>query len=111
MNELDDPAPINGSAIQVNSNDLPDLKISGYQVYEKLSEHPRERITDLARDINLARLVVIKQWRSSDCHTITSDYANYLPEIERLQQLDHLNMPRYLNSFATPTGFCIEILV
>jgi len=108
MNELDDSAPINGSAIQVNSNDLPDLEIYGYQVYEKLSEHPeREQITYLARDINLARLVVIKQWRRSDCHTITSDYANYLPEIERLQQLDHPNIPRYLNSFATPTGFCV----
>ncbi|WP_373543298.1 pentapeptide repeat-containing protein [Chamaesiphon sp.] len=41
-----------------------------------------------------------------DCHS-SPDYANYLPEIDRLQQIDHLNIPRYLHSLATPTGFCV----
>jgi uncharacterized protein YjbI with pentapeptide repeats len=124
MNESDNYSPVNPSAIQVGGNDLPDLKIYGYQVYEKLSEHlDLGKISYLAIDLKLDRLVVIKEWRRLDLAKPTSsptttapqqqrqvpslDYGNYLPEIERLQQLDHLNIPRYLNSFATPTGFCV----
>ena len=106
MNESDNSLPVTGAAIQP-SNNLPDLNIYGYQVCEQLSEHPdRERTTYLARDITLDRLVVIKQWQKPDCHP-SPDYANYLPEIDRLQQIDYLNIPRYLHSFATPMGFCV----
>jgi uncharacterized protein YjbI with pentapeptide repeats len=110
MNEPDNFSPIAGSANQVVSDDLPDLKIYGYQVSEKLSECvDRGIITYLARDIKFSRLVVIKKWGecTSDRHLPSLDYANYLPEIERLRQLDYLNIPRYLDSFATPTGFCL----
>jgi uncharacterized protein YjbI with pentapeptide repeats len=108
MNEPDNFSVINASAIQVAGHDLPDLKIYGYQVYEKLSEQiDLGRISYLGIDINLDRLVVIKEWRTLAGQTPPLDYDNYLPEINRLQQLDHLNIPRYLNSFATPTGFCV----
>jgi uncharacterized protein YjbI with pentapeptide repeats len=133
MSELDNSSPMTGSVTQVIGDDLPDLKIYGYLVQEKLSEHrDRQRITYLATDIESDRLVVVKEWRTipqeqgyfdtstelhldrsaqykytDDRHILSGDYANYLPEIERLQQLDHLNIPRYLNSFPTPTGFCV----
>jgi uncharacterized protein YjbI with pentapeptide repeats len=108
-NEPDNFSAITQPAAQAIGKDLPDLKIHGYQVYEKLSECvDRQIVTYLARDNNFNRLVVIKEWGyPSDLQTLSLDYANYLPEIERLQQLDHLNIPRYLNSFPTETGFCL----
>ncbi len=108
MNEPDSSLSLSTSAIQVTRNNLPDLKIYGYQVYEKLSEHNDiGRISYLGIDIKLDRLVVIKEWRRIEGHSSSFDYGDYLPEIERLQQLNHLNIPHYLNSFATPTGFCV----
>jgi uncharacterized protein YjbI with pentapeptide repeats len=124
MNEPDNSSPSNESAHQVSSNDLPDLEIYGYQVSERLSERKDiGRITYLARDLKVVggasqtehRLVVIKEWRTLDLPKPTLskspapslDYAHYLPEIERLQQLNHLSIPRYLTSFSTPTGFCV----
>jgi uncharacterized protein YjbI with pentapeptide repeats len=109
MNESDNTPSLPEPDDRVVCSDLPDLKIHGYRVSEKLSEHyGGTRITYLAKDTNnLDRLVVIKEWHSLDRESSSFDYANYLPEIERLQKLNHLNLPRYLNSFATPTGFCI----
>jgi uncharacterized protein YjbI with pentapeptide repeats len=99
MTQLDN----NPAVTQVTSKDLPDLSIYGYQVYEKLSERiDRKQSTYLARDLKSDRLVVIKYWRSPSL-----DYAHYLPEIAGLQQLDHPNIPHYLNSFETLTGFCL----
>jgi uncharacterized protein YjbI with pentapeptide repeats/tRNA A-37 threonylcarbamoyl transferase component Bud32 len=104
------------SADRVDSKYLLDSNIYGYRIEEKLSECIDRRIvTYLARDTELDRSVVIKEWRMSiegkdgttDRHIQSLDYANYLPEISRLQQLNHPNIPRYLNSFATPTGFCV----
>jgi uncharacterized protein YjbI with pentapeptide repeats len=116
MNESENFLSVIEPADRVIANDLPDLTIHGYQVCEKLSErNDRQQITYLARDLKSDRLVVIKEWQTSDSaepmrddrHSPSLDYANYLPEIERLQQLDYLNIPRYLNSFPTPTGFCV----
>ncbi|WP_373540362.1 pentapeptide repeat-containing protein [Chamaesiphon sp.] len=115
MNELDDAAPVSGSFVQAQSDRLPDLNIYGYQVSAQLSTHGGglpsaggngDRTTYLAQDLNGDRSVVIKQWYLPESD-ISSDYAHYLPEITRLQQLDHPNIPRYLNSFTTPTGFCV----
>ena len=108
MNEPDNFPDLNTSAIQVAGQNLPNLKIYGYQVYEKLSEQAGVgRVSYLGIDIKLDRLVVIKEWQRVTGQTPPLDYANYLPEINRLQQIDHLSIPRYLNSFATPTGFCV----
>jgi uncharacterized protein YjbI with pentapeptide repeats len=104
MTQLDNnPA----ATTQVTSNDLPDLSIYGYQVYEKLSaRNDGRQSTYLARDIKFGgginRLVVIKHW-----HSPSLDYAHYLPEIAGLQQLDLASVPHYLDSFETLTGFCL----
>jgi uncharacterized protein YjbI with pentapeptide repeats len=108
MNDLDNSDPKSESTIEIVGDHLPDFKIHGYQVEEQLSEQiDRGRITYLAREIDTERLVVIKEWRQLDVRTPAPDYANYLPEIARLQQLDSSHLPHYLNSFQTPTGFCI----
>ncbi|PSB56849.1 pentapeptide repeat-containing protein [Chamaesiphon polymorphus] len=107
MSELDESSHNTESADPIVGNDLPDLTIYGYQVSEKLSEHPeRNRITYLAKEIDSERLVVVKEWRKLDLEDSSLDYANYLPEIERLQPIDHPHVAPYLNSFPTATGFC-----
>ncbi len=108
MNDLDNSDPKSESTIEIVSDNLPDFKIHGYRVDKRLSEQlDRGRITYLAREIDTERLVVIKEWRQFDVRTPAPDYANYLPEIARLQQLDSPDISRYLNSFQTPTGFCL----
>jgi uncharacterized protein YjbI with pentapeptide repeats len=109
MNESDNASPLPDPDDRVAHHELPELKIHGYRVCEILSEHyGGARITYLAEDPNnFDRLVVVKEWRNLDGELSSCDYANYLPEIERLQQLNHPNLSRYLNSFPTPTGFCV----
>ncbi len=107
MNESDNYSAVIEPDTQVINHDLPDWNIYGYQVSEKLSErNDRHQTTYLARELNLDRLVVIKEWQTNQLQP-PLDYANYLPEIESLQQLDHPNIPHYLDSFPTPTGFCV----
>ncbi len=108
MNELDKFYTTNESATQVTKRELADLSIHGYQVFEELSTHADgQKITYVAQDLNSDRLVVIKEWRMLNGNLPSLDYATYLPRIELLQKLNHPSIPRYLNSFATSTGFCI----
>ena len=105
MNDLENTSTPSESTTEIVGN-MPDLKIYGYQVSKQLSESTNgSRSTYLARD-DSDRLVVVKEWRL-DLEEPSSDYANYLPEIARLQQLDDPSIPRYLNYFQTPTGFCL----
>jgi uncharacterized protein YjbI with pentapeptide repeats len=108
MSELDKSSHNTESTDPIVGNALPDLNVHGYRIAKQLSEHPdRSRITYLATEIDSERLVVVKEWRKLDLQDSSLDYANYLPEIERLQQIDDLHISRYLNSFPTPTGFCV----
>ncbi|AFY93806.1 pentapeptide repeat-containing protein [Chamaesiphon minutus] len=107
MSELDKSSHNTQSADSIVDNDLPDLTIHGYQVSKKLSAHPDgSRITYLAKQSDSERLVVVKEWRKIDLEDSSIDYANYLPEIDRLQPIEHPHVAAYLNSFPTPTGFC-----
>jgi uncharacterized protein YjbI with pentapeptide repeats len=117
MNRSDDRAFDNTeSDDRVVSDRVLDSHIDGYLILEKLSEcSDLGIVTYLAREIHIDKLVVIKEWRilqeerdsNQGRHELSLDYANYLPEIARLQQIHHPNIPRYLNSFPTPTGFCV----
>jgi uncharacterized protein YjbI with pentapeptide repeats len=87
---------------------LPNFIDRGYQVLEELGYHyDRQRLTYLAANLETGQTVVIKQWEmfGEEGHPI--DYQVYLPEIERLKQLNHPHIPRYLDSFPTATGFCV----
>jgi uncharacterized protein YjbI with pentapeptide repeats len=108
MSELDKSSHNTESTDPIVGNDLPDLTIHGYQVSKKLSEHPDgHRITYLAKESDSERLVVVKEWRKLTVEDSFIDYANYLPEIERLQPIDNPHVAPYLKSFPTATGFCV----
>ena len=49
----------------------------------------------------------IKEFRFALADASWSGYKAYQREIEVLQQLDHPRIPRYLDSFETPQGFCL----
>jgi serine/threonine protein kinase len=79
----------------------------GYQMTRKLGDNSAGgRITYQATDLNTQQPVVIKQFQFA---TLTSwtDYDAYEREIQVLKQLDHPNIPRYLDSVETPNGFCL----
>lgn len=106
---MNDPDPNSSPAESGLSphTDFPDWKIHGYQVLRKLSDRPDGNCTTyLAREISSHCSVVIKQWQLPATMPVL-DYASYRPEIEQLQQLDYPRIPPYLNSFETPTGFCV----
>jgi uncharacterized protein YjbI with pentapeptide repeats len=107
MNDFDNTSPSIESIDEIVEQELPDWRIHGYHVSEQLSEPHHDRMTYLAREDNSDRLVVIKEWQKLDLDDSALDHANYLPEIARLQQLDDPSIPRYLNSFQTPMGFCL----
>jgi serine/threonine protein kinase len=91
------------------TNDLfPNFSNYGYQVRRELG-HNRAggRVTYLATEINSGRSVVIKQFQFARTGARWSDYSAYDREIQVLRGLDHPSIPRYLDSFQTPAGFCM----
>lgn len=88
-------------------NNFPDFSSHGYQIIRELG-HNREagRITYLAtaRDRNLQ--VVIKEFRFA-ADASSTIFKAYNLHIEKLQQLEHLRLPKYLDSFETTQGFCL----
>jgi serine/threonine protein kinase len=87
---------------------FPDFSNYGYQIIRELG-HNRAggRVTYLASEINTQRSVVVKQFQFARTGASWSDYEAYEREIQVLQGLDHPSIPRYLDSFQTPAGFCM----
>ncbi|MBD2626603.1 serine/threonine protein kinase [Trichormus variabilis] len=89
-------------------SNLPDFCAHGYRVERELGQnHAGGRVTYLATDIHTEVSVVIKQFQFAQSGSNWSDYKAYEKEAEILKQLHHPNIPRYLDSFETPTGFCL----
>ncbi|MGK7945588.1 MAG: serine/threonine protein kinase [Microcystaceae cyanobacterium] len=88
--------------------DYPDFSNYGYQIISELG-HNRAggRVTYLAMEINTQNNVVVKQFFFAQTTSKWSDYDSYQREIDILKALDHPNIPKYLDSFQTPTGFCM----
>jgi uncharacterized protein YjbI with pentapeptide repeats len=108
MSEPDNYPAADKSPNRSNGRNLPDLTMYGYRVSDLLSAcSDLGRFSYLAREIESERLVVLKEWRPFNFDNQSLCYDRYLPEIERLQQLDHPNIPKYLKSFATETGFMV----
>jgi len=84
-------------------NNFPDFSVQGYQVIEKIG-HNRAggRVTYKAFDIRTRKPVVIKHLGAS-----WSGYDAVNREIQMLRSLNHLGIPRYLDSFETTDGFCM----
>lgn len=89
-------------------NKYPDFSNYGYQITRELG-HNRAggRITYLALEINSQTPVVVKQFQFARIDASWSDYNAYEQEIEILRELDHPQIPDYLDSFPTVDGFCM----
>jgi serine/threonine protein kinase len=86
----------------------PDFSPYKYQIIRELGRN-REggRISYLAKFINSAQQVVIKQFRFVEEGASWQGFKAYEREINILQELSHPRIPRYLDSFETKDGFCM----
>lgn len=87
----------------------PDFTDRQYQVQRELGRN-REggRISYLANRLDReTELVVIKQFRFLQTDANWEGFKAYEREIQFLQELDHPQIPRYLDSFQTIDGFCM----
>ena len=87
--------------------DFPDFTSYGFTVVRELGYNPNGgRVTYLAKQTDSFEEVVIKQFqfaRSQDW----CGFKAYEREIQVLRGLTHPGIPHYLNSFETPSGFCM----
>lgn len=89
-------------------SNYPDFSSYGYQIKRSLGQNRQGgRFTYLATNTKTQQPVVIKQFQFAQPGATWGEYAAYESEIKLLQQLNHTSIPRYLNSFETPTGFCL----
>lgn len=85
-------------------SDFPDFSQQGYQVERLLGQNSfAGRVTYLASNTNTQQSVVIKQFQRMRSPADES----YQREVQVLQQLDHPNIPRYIDSFETQSSFCL----
>ncbi|NEP41937.1 MAG: serine/threonine protein kinase, partial [Okeania sp. SIO2H7] len=87
---------------------FPDFTNYGYQVSKELGCNLQGgRITYLASSITSNRQVVIKEFRFAIADGSWSAFKNYQREISALKQLKYSQIPCYLDSFETESGFCL----
>ena len=81
----------------------------GYRVIRELGCNLNGgRVTYLAQRINTGDKVVIKEFQFARSSVQSwSGFKTYEREIQVLQGLNHPGIPRYLDSFETPSGFCM----
>lgn len=86
----------------------PDFISRGYKVIDMLGQNQEGgRITWLASSSIINKHVVIKQFRFAQKNSKWSVVQDYEREIEVLKDIDHPNIPRYLEQFETEDGFCL----
>ena len=87
---------------------FPDFTNYGYEILSELG-HNRAggRVTYLAKETNTGISVVIKQFQFAQTSNNWSDYQAYEREIAVLKKINHPQIPRYIDSFPTSSGFCL----
>lgn len=87
---------------------FPDFTNYGYEILSELG-HNRAggRVTYLAKETNTRISVVIKQFQFAQTSNSWSDYQAYEREIAVLKKINHPQIPRYIDSFPTSSGFCL----
>jgi serine/threonine protein kinase len=86
-------------------NNYPDFSAKGYQVIRELGQNRAVgRLTYLATNINTGAAVVIKQFQFAQVTSNWSEYKVFETEVQALKQIQHSQIPRYLDSFESPTG-------
>ncbi|MEM7556552.1 MAG: protein kinase, partial [Cyanobacteria bacterium P01_A01_bin.84] len=94
--------------ISINNDLLPDFSSQGYVVERELGNNlTGGRVTYQAIDREKEKTVVIKQFQFAQTSSSWFDYEALEREIGLLQQLNHPQIPKYLNSFETDNGFCL----
>jgi len=89
-------------------SNYPNFSNHGYQVVQELGRNREAgRITYKAKILNSELKVVIKEFRFANLDADWSGFKSYQREIEILQQMEYSRIPRYLDSFETPSGFCL----
>jgi serine/threonine protein kinase len=89
-------------------SNFPNFSSHGYQVIRELGHnYIGGRITYLATEPKTQQPVVIKQFQLAKFASDWSGFKAYEREIQVLQGLNHPGIPRYLDSFETPDGFCM----
>ena len=92
----------------MTNNLFPNFSNYGYQVTRELGQNRAGgRVTYLATEINTGNSVVVKQFQFARTSASWSEYSAYDREIQVLRGLEHPSIPRYLDSFQTPAGFCM----
>ncbi|MGD2182360.1 protein kinase domain-containing protein [Lusitaniella coriacea] len=80
----------------------------GYEIERLLGQNRMGgRVTYLAVECGSQHPVVIKQFQFARSGASWSDYRAHERELTLLQQLNHPQIPKYLDSFETPDGFCL----
>ena len=92
----------------MTNNNLLTFNQQGYHIQQELGNNRSGgRITYLATNTKSEQLVVIKQFQFAKAGANWSEYEAHEQEMALLQQLDSPSIPRYLDSFETPDGFCL----
>ncbi len=87
-------------------SNYPELSHQGYQIEKVLGKNSLGgRVTYKAQKDE--QPVVLKHFQFAQSDSSWTEYKAYESEIAMLQQLAHPSIPRYLDSFETPTGFCL----
>ena len=85
----------------------PDFSRYGYQIEYLLGQNQLGgRLTYKALHLQSGKAVVIKQFQFIEANN-WSEYEAYEREMQILKRLNHPGIPRYLDEFETPTGFCL----
>ncbi|NER38110.1 MAG: serine/threonine protein kinase [Oscillatoria sp. SIO1A7] len=85
-----------------------DFSDRGYQVIRELGSNlAGGRVTYLATSTESQKQVAIKMFQFASSGASWAAYDAYQREIQVLQGLDCPGIPSYLDSFQTPTGFCL----
>ena len=93
---------------ELNFRKYPYFSVNGYEVIQEVNcNREAGRITYLGKMIKSGIDIVIKEFRFAQKDSNWSAFKAYQQEIELLQQLNHPRIPRYLDSFETPEGFCL----
>ncbi len=89
-------------------SNYPDFESYGYQIKRELGQNSAGgRVTYLATNTKTQQSVVIKQFQFAQSEASWAGYSAVNSEIQMLRSLSCANIPRYLDSFETPNGFCL----
>jgi serine/threonine protein kinase len=87
---------------------FPDFTNEGYTIQTLLGHNlTGGRVTYKANILETQEKVVIKQFQFAQIGATWSGFTAFEREIELLRQLNHPQIPKCLDCFETPSGFCL----